>query len=61
MGAVKVLQELFPQPGRLQFIFADLGDQKSVSSFMLMLLLLMELHPKSCFSLNWLPGQQDIC
>jgi hypothetical protein len=34
MGAVKVLQELFPQPGRLQFIYADLGDQKSVSSFM---------------------------
>ncbi|CAL4922249.1 unnamed protein product [Urochloa decumbens] len=31
MGAVKVLQELFPQPGRLQFIFADLGDQKSVN------------------------------
>lgn len=33
MGAVKVLQELFPQPGRLQFIYADLGDQKTVSSF----------------------------
>ncbi|KAF8721561.1 hypothetical protein HU200_023069 [Digitaria exilis] len=31
MGAVKVLKELFPQPGRLQFIFADLGDQKSVN------------------------------
>ncbi|RCV45197.1 hypothetical protein SETIT_9G434100v2 [Setaria italica] len=31
MGAVKVLQELFPHPGRLQFIFADLGDQKSVN------------------------------
>ncbi|XP_066394408.1 probable UDP-arabinose 4-epimerase 3 isoform X1 [Miscanthus floridulus] len=31
MGAVKVLQGLFPQPGRLQFIFADLGDQKSVN------------------------------
>ncbi|CAN4096253.1 unnamed protein product [Withania somnifera] len=26
MGAVKVLQELFPEPGRLQFIYADLGD-----------------------------------
>ena len=37
MGAVKVLQELFPQPGRLQFIFADLGDQKYVSSFILCL------------------------
>ncbi|XP_020393119.1 probable UDP-arabinose 4-epimerase 3-like isoform X3 [Zea mays] len=31
MGAVKVLQGLFPQPGRLQFIFADLGNQKSVN------------------------------
>lgn len=30
MGAVKVLQELFPQPGRLQFIYADLGDPKAV-------------------------------
>jgi UDP-arabinose 4-epimerase len=39
MGAVKVLQELFPQPGRLQFIFADLGDQKSVSSLTLLKLL----------------------
>ncbi|KAG8046407.1 hypothetical protein GUJ93_ZPchr0008g12186 [Zizania palustris] len=31
MGAVKVLQELFPQPGRLQFIYADLGDKKAVN------------------------------
>ncbi|KAE8723109.1 Retrovirus-related Pol polyprotein from transposon TNT 1-94 [Hibiscus syriacus] len=30
MGAVKVLQELFPEPGRLQFIYADLGDAKAV-------------------------------
>ncbi|CAM8992881.1 unnamed protein product [Rhodiola kirilowii] len=30
MGAVKVLQELFPEPGRLQFIYADLGDPKAV-------------------------------
>lgn len=30
LGAVKVLQELFPEPGRLQFIYADLGDAKSV-------------------------------
>ena len=56
MGAVKVLQGLFPQPGRLQFIFADLGDQKYVSSFMLLKLLvpflLMELHPKSSFHLT---------
>lgn len=31
LGAVKVLQKLFPQPGRLQFIYADLGDAKSVN------------------------------
>lgn len=30
IGAVKVLQELFPEPGRLQFIYADLGDAKAV-------------------------------
>ncbi|KAI3921529.1 hypothetical protein MKW98_013463 [Papaver atlanticum] len=30
-GAVKVLQEQFPEPGRLQFIYADLGDPKAVS------------------------------
>lgn len=30
LGAVKVLQDLFPEPGRLQFIYADLGDAKSV-------------------------------
>ncbi|KAG6756761.1 hypothetical protein POTOM_040204 [Populus tomentosa] len=31
IGAVKVLQELFPEPGRLQFIYADLGDPKTVN------------------------------
>lgn len=31
LGAVKVLQELFPDYGRLQFIYADLGDAKAVS------------------------------
>ncbi|KAJ7969226.1 UDP-arabinose 4-epimerase 1 [Quillaja saponaria] len=31
LGAVKVLQDLFPKPGRLQFIYADLGDAKSVN------------------------------
>ncbi|EEF32504.1 UDP-glucose 4-epimerase, putative [Ricinus communis] len=31
LGAVKVLQELFPEPGRLQFIYADLGNSKSVN------------------------------
>jgi UDP-arabinose 4-epimerase len=31
MGAVRVLQRLFPQPGRLQFIYADLGDAKAVN------------------------------
>ncbi|KAK4848579.1 hypothetical protein QYF36_014721 [Acer negundo] len=30
MGAVKILQKLFPEPGRLQFIYADLGDAKTV-------------------------------
>ncbi|CAI8590312.1 unnamed protein product [Vicia faba] len=30
LGAVRVLQRLFPEPGRLQFIHADLGDAKSV-------------------------------
>ncbi|GAU41520.1 hypothetical protein TSUD_302590 [Trifolium subterraneum] len=30
LGAVKVLQSLFPEPGRLQFIYTDLGDAKSV-------------------------------
>ncbi|RZC47085.1 hypothetical protein C5167_040040 [Papaver somniferum] len=29
-GAVKVLQEKFPEPGRLQFISADLGDPKAL-------------------------------
>ncbi|KAF2550872.1 hypothetical protein F2Q68_00035739 [Brassica cretica] len=29
-GAVKVLQRLFPQTGRLQFIYADLGDPAAV-------------------------------
>lgn len=31
LGAVEQLQKLFPEPGRLQFIFADLGDSKRVS------------------------------
>ncbi|XP_042944378.1 UDP-arabinose 4-epimerase 1-like isoform X3 [Carya illinoinensis] len=31
LGAVKVLQALFPEAGRLQFIYADLGDAKSVN------------------------------
>ncbi|XP_058103991.1 probable UDP-arabinose 4-epimerase 3 [Magnolia sinica] len=31
LGAVKVLQGKFPQPGRLQFIYADLGDAKAVN------------------------------
>ncbi|CAN6454466.1 unnamed protein product [Victoria cruziana] len=30
LGAVKVLQQQFPEPGRLQFIYADLGDGKAV-------------------------------
>ncbi|AQL07294.1 NAD(P)-binding Rossmann-fold superfamily protein [Zea mays] len=62
MGAVKVLQGLFPQPGRLQFIFADLGDQKSVSSSMLLklfclcLFCLWRVTPEVFFSLNCLPA-----
>ncbi|KAA8544828.1 hypothetical protein F0562_019612 [Nyssa sinensis] len=31
LGAVKILQELFPGPGRLQFIYADLGDANAVN------------------------------
>lgn len=31
LGAVKVLKELFPEPDRLQFIYADLGDAKAVN------------------------------
>ncbi|KAL6287074.1 hypothetical protein ACE6H2_011464 [Prunus campanulata] len=31
IGAVRVLQKLFPEPGRLQFIYADLGDAKAVN------------------------------
>nr|GMD06266.1 UDP-arabinose 4-epimerase 1-like [Ipomoea batatas] len=30
LGAIKILQALFPEPGRLQFIYADLGDAKAV-------------------------------
>ncbi|KAF7842184.1 UDP-arabinose 4-epimerase 1 [Senna tora] len=35
LGAIRVLQELFPEPGRLQFIYADLGDAKSVNKIFL--------------------------
>lgn len=31
LAAVKVLQQLFPEPGRLQFIYADLGDASAVN------------------------------
>ncbi|XP_078167587.1 putative UDP-arabinose 4-epimerase 2 isoform X2 [Carex rostrata] len=31
MGAVKILQGLYPEPGRLQFIYGDLGDAKFVN------------------------------
>ncbi|KAJ9705784.1 hypothetical protein PVL29_003742 [Vitis rotundifolia] len=31
LGAVKVLQKLFPDPAQLQFIYADLGDAKAVN------------------------------
>ncbi|XP_042457578.1 probable UDP-arabinose 4-epimerase 2 [Zingiber officinale] len=32
LGAIKVLQQLFPEPGRLQFIYADLGDARAVNN-----------------------------
>ncbi|KAL3633819.1 UDP-arabinose 4-epimerase 1 [Castilleja foliolosa] len=35
MGAVKVLQGLYPEPGRLQFIYADLGDAAAVDKIFL--------------------------
>ncbi|XP_077220227.1 putative UDP-arabinose 4-epimerase 3 isoform X2 [Tasmannia lanceolata] len=31
LGAIKVLQEQFPEPGKLQFIYADLGDSRAVN------------------------------
>ncbi|KAG0569368.1 hypothetical protein KC19_6G085600 [Ceratodon purpureus] len=31
MGAVEQLQALFPEPGRLQFVYGDLGDSKRVN------------------------------
>ncbi|GLJ45665.1 hypothetical protein SUGI_0961140 [Cryptomeria japonica] len=31
LGAIKVLQKQFPGPGRLQFIYADLGDSGAVN------------------------------
>ncbi|KAH6796033.1 hypothetical protein C2S51_037019 [Perilla frutescens var. frutescens] len=31
MGAVRILQRLYPEPGRLQFIYADLGDAAAVN------------------------------
>ncbi|URD79725.1 UDP-arabinose 4-epimerase, partial [Musa troglodytarum] len=31
IGAIKVLQALFPEPGRLQFIYADLGNARAVN------------------------------
>ncbi|KAE8669917.1 putative UDP-arabinose 4-epimerase 3 [Hibiscus syriacus] len=34
-GVIKVLQELFPEPGKLQFIYADLGDAKAVNKIFL--------------------------
>lgn len=31
LAAVKILQHMFPEPGRLQFVYADLGDASAVS------------------------------
>ncbi|KAH8485969.1 hypothetical protein H0E87_027421 [Populus deltoides] len=48
LGAVKVLQDLFPEPGRLQFIYADLGDAKlyyhNITSNTLVVLEAMAAH-----------------
>ncbi|KAL2937973.1 UDP-arabinose 4-epimerase 1 [Bienertia sinuspersici] len=30
LAAVKILQQMFPEPGRLQFVYADLGDAIAV-------------------------------
>ncbi|KAI3455869.1 hypothetical protein Pfo_012532 [Paulownia fortunei] len=46
IGAINVLQQLFPEPGRLQFIYADLGDAKAFTFFML------------CCFLDQYPGAQ---
>ncbi|KAH0851182.1 hypothetical protein HID58_091104 [Brassica napus] len=40
LGAVKILQQLFHEPGRLQFIYADLGDPHAVS-----LILILDIIP----------------
>ncbi|KNA23516.1 hypothetical protein SOVF_024180 [Spinacia oleracea] len=31
LAAVKILQQMFPEPGRLQFVYADLGDANAVN------------------------------
>ncbi|XP_057540888.1 UDP-arabinose 4-epimerase 1-like isoform X2 [Amaranthus tricolor] len=31
LAAVKILQHMFPEPGRLQFVYADLGDASAVN------------------------------
>ncbi|XP_021749448.1 UDP-arabinose 4-epimerase 1-like [Chenopodium quinoa] len=31
LAAVKILQQMFPEPGRLQFVYADLGDATAVN------------------------------
>ncbi|XP_056692647.1 UDP-arabinose 4-epimerase 1-like isoform X2 [Spinacia oleracea] len=31
LDAVKILQQMFPEPGRLQFVYADLGDANAVN------------------------------
>lgn len=32
LAAIKILRDLFPEPGRLQFIYADLGDGKAMNT-----------------------------
>jgi hypothetical protein len=47
IGAIEELQGLFPEPGRLQFIYADLGDSKLVSFSLLSSSMHMVMH--NCF------------
>ncbi|KAL0289330.1 UNVERIFIED_CONTAM: putative UDP-arabinose 4-epimerase 3 [Sesamum angustifolium] len=57
MGAVKVLQGLYPEPGRLQFIYADLGDAEAVSITVSLCFALPALIPYSspCDLISSLP------
>ncbi|WZZ87219.1 hypothetical protein YC2023_115798 [Brassica napus] len=49
LGAVKVLQGLFPQTGRLQFIYADLGDPAAVWFYNLKLIEVEKIFSENAF------------